>query len=445
MPGPDTLMRAPWAHFSFAALLLAACSSSSKVSGGGDGGSEASDSTSPADDGGANDSQASDSAFSDDAVTPADSAPSPDSASSGDSSYAGDSSSARDSSSADSSSERDASSSVDSGNPETGAKVDSGTADSGPASADRFPSSSIIYQNISEAALDPNSAAIVSNLAAAGGWGSGAFQIDFSITILHADSSVVPRAFTQASGYYTPDCDLTPVPIPPGGNAEGSSNYACDTTYHTNGQGDCHVIVYQGTRLYELYNTTIAGGSATGNPFTTLCEVVWDLTHDYWQSGATPYSRGDQCTSADAAGMPIAPLLATGTELQAGVVPHALRFILPNAEIQSGIYLHPGTHLGSPSAGAMMPPYTARFRLKSTFDVASLPSAGARAVAVAMQTYGMFLDDGGNIPLTLDASAAAYIGSHDLGALQVSDFDMVASPDPAVTFNGNCTRTQLTN
>jgi serine/threonine-protein kinase len=143
--------------------------------------------------------------------------------------------------------------------------------------------------------------------------------------------------------------------------------------------------------------------------------------------------------------MPIAPLLATGTELQAGVVPHALRFILPNANIQSGIYLHPGTHLGGPSGGTTMPPYTARFRLKSSFNVASLPSAGARAVAVAMQTYGMFLDDGGNIPLTLDASAAAYIGSHDLSALQVTDFDMVASPDPAVTFNGNCTRTQLTN
>jgi hypothetical protein len=247
----------------------------------------------------------------------------------------------------------------------------------------------------------------------------------------------VPRAFTPASGYYTPDCDLTPVPIPPGGNAEGSSNYACSG-------GDCHVLVYQGTRLYEVYQANIAGGTATGSPFTSLCEVAWDLTHDYWQAGAKPYSRGDQCTSADAAGMPIAPLLATGSELSAGVVPHALRFTLPNSSIRSGVYLHPGTHLGGPSGGATMPAYTSRFRLRSTFPVSTLPSAGAKALAVALQTHGMFLDDGGNIPLTIDTSAQAYVGSHDLGALLVSDFEIVASPDPAVAWTGNCTRTQLT-
>jgi serine/threonine-protein kinase len=204
------------------------------------------------------------------------------------------------------------------------------------------------------------------------------------------------------------------------------------------------VLVYQGTRLYELYNTTIAGGTATGSPFTTLCEVVWDLTHDYWQPG-TPYSRGDQCTSADAAGMPIAPLLVTGADLEAGVVNHAMRFTLPNSSIKSGVYVHPGTHAGGPSGGNLMPPYVARFRLKSSYDVSSLPNAAAKAVATALQKYGMFLDDGGNIPLTFDASAAAYLGSHDLFGINVSDFEIVASPDPAVTLTDNCTRTPVTN
>jgi hypothetical protein len=127
------------------------------------------------------------------------------------------------------------------GNPETstGASPDSGSntdspshpdsggdnPDSGSSGADRFPASSIIYQDISSAALDPNSAAIIDNLAQAG-WGSQNFQIDFSLTILHADSSVTPRAFTPASGYYTPDCDMTTVPIPPGGSAEGERRAA---------------------------------------------------------------------------------------------------------------------------------------------------------------------------------------------------------------------------
>ncbi len=321
------------------------------------------------------------------------------------------------------------------GSPDAGRGPDAGTTFG-------FPTTSTFYQDISTAPLASNSSDVISHLAAAG-WGSGNMQIDFSITVLYADSSVEPRAFAPAEGYYSPDCDMTTVPIPSGGNAEGSSNYACDTSYATPGQGDCHVLVYQGTRLYELYNTTIAGGLASGSPFTTLCEVVWDLTHDYWQPG-TPFSRGDQCTSADAAGMPIAPLLVTGTELRAGVVSHALRFILPNPRMASGVYVHPATHAGSPSGDNLYPPYGARFRLKSTFDLSTLPNAASRAVAVALQTYGMFLDDGGNIPLTMDASAAAYIGPQDLALLQVLDFEMVDAPDPAMPLTDNCVRTPLT-
>jgi hypothetical protein len=321
------------------------------------------------------------------------------------------------------------------GNPDAGG-------DAGADSSEAFPSTATFYQDISSAALAANSLDVINHLASVG-WGSGEMQIDFSITVLHADSSVQPRAFTAADGYYSPDCDTTAVPIPPGGNAEGSNDYACDTSYQTSGQGDCHVLVYQGARLYELYNTTIAGGQASGSPFTTLCEVVWDLTRDYWQS-STPFSRGDQCTSADAAGMPIAPLLVTGAELQAGVVAHALRFILPNSSMASGVYVHPATHAGGPSGDALYPPYGARFRLKSAFDVSQLPNAAARAVAVALQTYGMFLDDGGNIPLTMDASAAAYIGPQDLKKLQVSDFEMVAAPGTPIELTDNCQRTPVT-
>lgn len=90
-----------------------------------------------------------------------------------------------------------------------------------------------------------------------------------------------------------------------------------------------------------------------------------------------------------------------------------------------------------------MPPYAAHFRLKSSFNTAAL-TPGARAIAVAMQKYGMFLDDGGNIPLTIDASAASQVGSHDLAALKVTDFDVIASADPLVAATDNCVRAQLT-
>jgi hypothetical protein len=201
--------------------------------------------------------------------------------------------------------------------------------------------------------------------------------------------------------------------------------------------------VYQGRRLYELYQANIAGGLSTGSPFTTVCAVVWDLDRDYWQPG-TPYSRGDQCTSADAAGLPIASLLVTGAELQAGVVPHALRFILPNPRMAAGVFVHPATHAGAPSGDALYPPYGARFRLRSSFDLSTLPNAAASAVAVALQKYGMILSDGGNIPLTMDRSAAAYLGPRDLALLRVSDFEMVAPPGGRVPLTYDCTRTPVT-
>ena len=327
---------------------------------------------------------------------------------------------------------------TDAGRPDGGGG-DAGNpgADGGTASDDRFPATATLYQDVSGAPLDPGSPQIIAHLADAG-WGTGAMQVDFSFDVLHADSSVQPRAFTPAAGYYSPDCDQVPVPIPPGGATEGSTSYACDTS-----RNDCHLLVYQGRRLYELYQANIVGGLATGSPFTTVCAVVWDLDHDYWQPG-TPYSRGDQCTSADAAGLPIAPLLVTGAELQAGVVPHALRFILPNPRMAAGVYVHPATHAGAPSGDTLYPPYGARFRLRSSFDLSRLPNAAARAVAVALKTYGMILADGGNVPLTMDRSAAAFLGPHDLGLLQVSDFEMVAPPAAPIVLTYDCTRTPLT-
>jgi hypothetical protein len=68
--------------------------------------------------------------------------------------------------------------------------------------------------------------------------------------------------------------------------------------------------------------------------------------------------RGEQCTSADAAGFPIAGLLPTADEVAAGKVAHALRFVLPNERIKEGVYVHPAGHAGGPrSDNPDAPPY----------------------------------------------------------------------------------------
>jgi hypothetical protein len=249
-------------------------------------------------------------------------------------------------------------------------------------------------------------------------------QIDFSINLLTADASTPFQTWTPTSDFYTPDCDHVPMPVPSGGAVEGETGYAC-----TQG-GDCHLLVVHepSHTLYEMWEANISGGTFSGG-----CTAVWDLTKSY-----PPNLRGDGCTSADAGGFPISAMLFTADEVYAGKIPHAIRFILPNSRIRSGVYVHPGSHTtGSASGGADAPPYGVRFRLRADYPLADLPSDGARVVAVAMQTYGMFLADGGTIALTAADDRFTQhtweevaVDSHALGAIQASDMEVVDMGTP---------------
>src|SRR6185369_17126677 len=205
----------------------------------------------------------------------------------------------------------------------------------------------------------------------------------------------------------------------------------------------------QGTRLYEMWRANLMGGAATG-AFAGGCLAVWDLTKDYWAATAPPnFARGDQCSSADAAGYPISALLFSADEVAAGEIKHAIRFILPNDRIDPTQYVHPATHATRHGATATTPvPYGARLRLKSSFNVAGLPSEGAKVVARALQKYGMFLADGGNIALTAQADTYTQakwdglLGPRDLAALKVTDFEMVDGGS-RIPLTLDCVRTPL--
>jgi hypothetical protein len=318
-----------------------------------------------------------------------------------------------------------------------------GAAGSGPGGALAFPASAPFYQDISQAALDGESTKLIAALQAIG-WGDDGNRtqlgIDFSFNINVADAGLARRAFTKAPGFYSPDCDTAPVPLPPGGKGEGVANYACS------GGDDCHLFVYQSTRLYELYQSNITGGAATGGTFTATCLVVWDLTKDYWVPKAPPdYSRGDGCTGADAAGLPMTPLVLTKQDLMSGTVKHALRFTIDNNRIAETMYVHPATHLGGPTGGTDMLPYGARLRLRGDYDLASLPNANARIVAKALQTYGMYLADGGNIYISATADASDLINNSILSALKPSDFQMVDGGTRIAAENQDCKHVPITD
>jgi serine/threonine-protein kinase len=301
---------------------------------------------------------------------------------------------------------------------------------------DQFLANAPWYQDISQAATASYSQTVIDHLGSAG-WGT--LRVDVSFAILHADANLAPRTYTTNGAYYTPDCDHAPVPVPPGGAVE---NYPLNG--YTCGGGDCHLLVYQGTRLYELSVADITGGQATGGTFTGGCLAIWDLQHDYWSG--TPYGRGEECTSADAAGFPMAPLLLTAADLASGKIKHALRFTLPNSLIRDRSYVHPATHsTSSPngaSGGADTMPYGSRLRLKP--GAYSGLNAQAQMVVEALQTYGMFMADGGDLFISGTADLIGVIGGSAVSSLQASDFEVVDSGAP-LTWNGNCNRTPLTN
>ncbi|HEY9419949.1 MAG TPA: hypothetical protein VIW92_00910 [Thermoanaerobaculia bacterium] len=295
-----------------------------------------------------------------------------------------------------------------------------------------FPADSPWYQDVSTAPVDPESAAVISWLASVGGWGGGAMQIDFSLEVLEADATAPFRSFIPTGDFYDPDCDLAPVPVPAGGAIEGEAGYQCA------GDGDCHLIVVHrpSNQLFEMWRANIAGGVFEGG-----CLAVWNMSRTY-----PPDGRGEQCTSADAAGFPIAPLLFSADEVAAGQINHAIRFILPNSRMRRRVYVHPATHSTYATSGpATAPPYGARLRLRADYPLQSLPNEAARVVARAMQKHGILLADGGTIALTAQSDRftankwAGLLGPHDLRALNVTDFQMVAA-GPRFDFTGDCAR-----
>lgn len=273
--------------------------------------------------------------------------------------------------------------------------------------------------------VSAESAQIIAALENAGGWGTGSFRIDFSIHLLDADAATPRATFGELPDYYHPDCDDPfPFPVPVGGAIEGHDDYTCNPYSE-----DCHLLVVDrdAKLLYELYGADMTGGDLIGR-----CAVIWDLTKAYPDE-----LRGEQCTSADAAGLPIAGLLFTADEVAAGEIPHAIRFILPNERMRAGVYVHPATHAGAPSGNSSLPPYGVRFRLRADYPIDSIADVNARVIARALQKYGMILSDGGNIALTGASDRYAMhtwpelgIDSHSLDDIQVGDFEVLEFETP---------------
>ncbi|MGZ6780913.1 MAG: serine/threonine-protein kinase, partial [Mycobacterium sp.] len=294
--------------------------------------------------------------------------------------------------------------------------------------------------DVSAAAPSDRSDDIIHTLGDLGGWGSdNALQTDFSLPIFYADSGTrrMKVVGTDDYCYGGPDCDSVPaqMPVPAGANIEGSPDLSCDRSGNTDGQGDCHLLVVDrdGRKLYETYQA-----DATADTITAQGFFVWDLDKKYPDN-----LRGDQCTSADAAGFPVAALTPTADEVASGAVDHALRFILPNDRIKADVYVAPATHAGGPeSTRADAPPYGVRFRLRPDFHESGYTEP-QKVILSALKRHGMLLSDGGEIALTFadDRTSTAKwaelgIDEQTFSGIGVDQFEVVELGDEmALTYD----------
>jgi hypothetical protein len=143
---------------------------------------------------------------------------------------------------------------------------------------------------------------------------------------------------------------------------------------------DRHALVVNANlcKLYEIYNLQ---NFTNGQQPQAGSGAVWDLSSDAM--------RPIGWTSADAAGLPIAPLLLRPDEILAGSIAHAIRFTTHCTHS----YIWPGSH-DAGLCGTTFPPMGARFRLRSSFDISGF-SANTQVVLRAFQRYGLLLADNG--------------------------------------------------
>ena len=148
--------------------------------------------------------------------------------------------------------------------------------------------------------------------------------------------------------------------------------------------GDRHTIVVDRDtcRLYETWATR-----KSGNPVTWRAGsgASWNL-----KSNAL---RPRSWTSADAAGLPILPLLLRRDEVTAGAIDHAIRF---TTDVTDRRFLWPARHQAGGVNNQAYPPMGARFRLKASYRISPSLRADTKAVLRGMKRYGLVLADNGS-------------------------------------------------
>lgn len=144
--------------------------------------------------------------------------------------------------------------------------------------------------------------------------------------------------------------------------------------------GDHHVLVVEqgACRLWESYSAF-----KLSNQWYAMSTAAWDLK--------SLSLRPSSWTSADAAGLPITPLLARASEASSGEIRHALRLTLRDGVLANS-FEWPARHAaGDATPGGI--PFGSVLRLRADFVIPTEWTPQAKALATAMKRYGAYVAD----------------------------------------------------
>ena len=232
-----------------------------------------------------------------------------------------------------------------------------------------------------------SSASIIAALRAAGGWGNGdKMQIDFAIDVLtrrrvdadahvHADRRLLharlrSRRDAGAGRRQRRGRDRLRVHrrrrLPPArvDDADAASSTRC------------------GARTSRAARSTAAASrcGTRARPTPTRCAAISA------RAPTPPASRSRRCCSPPTRSRPVTSTTRSASSCR--------------TTASSAATSRPATHGTNTTGGANAPPYGVHLRLRADYPIDSLPTEGAQVVARAMQKYGMYHADGGNIALT---------------------------------------------
>ena len=269
-----------------------------------------------------------------------------------------------------------------------------------------FTANSPWNQDISTAAVDANSSAIINFIGAGIGlhpdFGAGQYQgstIGIPYTVVNSQQPLIPINFTA----YGSESDPGPMPIALTDAIEG---------YPNPGSGDRHVLVLDNSNcfLYELYSSY-----PQASAWNAGSAAIWDLLGDEQR----PYTW----TSADAAGLPIFAGLVRYDEVAAGQINHAIRFTLQNSR---AAFIPPASHWAANSSNANAAPMGMRMRLKAGFDVSGFSTTN-QVILNAFKKYGIIMADNGSSMYLSGAPDDRWDNNdlHNLGNVHTSDFEVI--------------------